>query len=592
MVERGWKFVSRVGLGSCLAAIGAAQTPATSARVSAGVAQARPQQTFFAVDPESAGVHEFLGAPASAAPPSGARATASNANAANPQGAGNSTQTVQLPAGLMWERSDIFWIGKIVSLGNHGTQVFTEFDSGIDHAEILSSFDENPAAPVWSTPSAADLAQAQCDSSEANDEHVTIHQIVTGGDQLHRQAVVSHFTSSSATPTWTYAFPQLIGSSSKVRMSADGQVIAAGIHDNFTNTARIAFFSPSSGTPVATLALPFFAQLRAFELSSDGSTLYVSNSALGMVIDVATRATLLQFALPTALDCHAISGDGRVIAYGTFGTVEIWERNTSGGYSHTWSASVPGTCVCARVALSDNGATLVYGFNFFDTNLHVRIEALDVATKSVTMSDDAYGTGTLQNVVGDISVDASGQRFAVGLWGDAGGQCPELRLYRRDSSTPARLVNLPGSVFDVDMSADGERVAVASKSVHANTLSSGGTIGLYAFNREDLRASGVPVAGSRITFQLRGPAFSPAALLWSDGLAATPIEFPTIGTLYLRRTSITSQAAGTADADGIVQLEFALPSGASQIGQSLYFQGFFSSPRRLTTDWVAVTILP
>lgn len=574
-------------LGACLSGWCAAQEPVSASNAP------RPERTLFEVTAQGAGTRNVHVAPRpSAAPSPSAGSSSSSPTAASPSANGPAVQTVVIPAGELWRHNDPFWIGRIVSIGNRGTQVFSEFDTNSDHAEFLSGFDMNPPTPVWGTPLGADLAQAQCDSAETDDTHVTIHQIVVNGDQLHRQAVVSHYASSSSVPDWTYAFPQLVGSASKVRMSADGRVIVAAIHDNWTNQARLAFFDSASGIPVATHTLGFVTQLRGFELSADGSTLYVSSATQAVVLDVATRATLLTVALPTALDCHAISGDGRVVAYGTFGTVEIWERNQGGGYSHTWSQPVPGTNVCARVALSTNGATLVYGFNFYDTNLHVRIEALDVPSKTVTMSDDAWGAGTLQNVVGDLAIDASGESFVAGLWGDAAGQCPELRMYRKHQSAPARLVDLPGSVFDVDMSADGERIAVASKALHANTLAFGGSLGLYSFERQDLRALGVPVAGARLHFQMRGPAWSPAVLLWSDGAAATPVDFPTIGTLYLRRTGLNLQPAGAADSDGFVEVEFPLPAGASDIGRTLCFQGFYSTPRHLTGDWAAVTILP
>lgn len=52
---------------------------------------------------------------------------------------------VQLPSGALWTRDEgLYWVGKVVSLGDHGTQVFTEFDSGVDHAEFLSGFDQTP----------------------------------------------------------------------------------------------------------------------------------------------------------------------------------------------------------------------------------------------------------------------------------------------------------------------------------------------------------------------------------------------------------------------------------------------------------------
>lgn len=501
-------------------------------------------------------------------------------------------QLVAQPASQLWSRSDIYWVGKIVSLGNHGTQVFTEFDSGIDHAEFLSGFDETPADPVWQTIAGPDLTQAQCASAESGDSHVTIHQVVSGTDQLHRLAVVTKYNSSSAAPQWTYTFTPLIGGPSRIGMSRDGNVIAAAILNNWTSRCEIAFFGPNSSVPTGTLSLPSFTQLRGFDLSSDGSTLYVSSASQAVVIDRATLTTRATIALPTALDCHALSGDGSVLAYGTFGTLVVWERQAGGNYAWTHTHTVPGTNVCGRIDISDDNSTIAFGFNFYDTNLHVRIEALDVPTKTITMSEDAYGTGTLQNVVSDVSISADGSRFAVALWGDEGDVCPEVRVYAKNSSVPLKLYNLPGSAFDVDLSPDGQRLAVASKAVHANTFASGGTISLYALTREDIRVTGVPHLGSQITVTMRGKPFVQSSLLWTNAPAANPTVFGNLGTLYLQRTTLNSIPTGLTGEGGEVQYTYDVSSNPADIGRSVYFQGFFASPRRFTQDWVKVTILP
>ena len=464
--------------------------------------------------------------------------------------------------------------------------------SGIDHAEFLSGFDETPADPVWQTIAGPDLTQAQCASAESGDSHVTIHQVVSGTDQLHRLAVVTKYNSSSAAPQWTYTFTPLIGGPSRIGMSRDGNVIAAAILNNWTSRCEIAFFGPNSSVPTGTLSLPSFTQLRGFDLSSDGSTLYVSSASQAVVIDRATLTTRATIALPTALDCHALSGDGSVLAYGTFGTLVVWERQAGGNYAWTHTHTVPGTNVCGRIDISDDNSTIAFGFNFYDTNLHVRIEALDVPTKTITMSEDAYGTGTLQNVVSDVSISADGSRFAVALWGDEGDVCPEVRVYAKNSSVPLKLYNLPGSAFDVDLSPDGQRLAVASKAVHANTFASGGTISLYALTREDIRVTGVPHLGSQITVTMRGKPFVQSSLLWTNAPAANPTVFGNLGTLYLQRTTLNSIQTGLTGEGGEVQYTYDVSSNPADIGRSVYFQGFFASPRRFTQDWVKVTILP
>lgn len=569
-------WMASLYLGVGFLASGPARTPAPSQPQGDLPRECEAEQSLYRVGPQGAWVSETRGlVPLAPVPTPVFQALTNN-------------------AGLLWNHPDNgdMWVGKVVSLGDRGEQVFTEFDIGMDHAEFLSSFDQTPATPVWEDPAGSDLTQANVDSAEDNDTHVSLHQIVTAGNQNQRQVVLSKYSSSSATPDWTYTFVPLIGGVSKLAISRDGQVIVAAIQNNFTNQAEVAVFGPSSSNPVSYSYLPYFTQIRGFDLSADGSTLYITSATAAYLFDVATHTVTNSYTLPSALDCHALSGDGSVFAFGGFGFLNVFERNATGGYTLTYTRTVPGTNVCGRIDISDDSSTIAYGFNFYDTNLHVRVEALDLPSQVVTMSDDAFGAGTLQNVVADIAIDEGGERFVVGLWGDEANQCPEVRLYSKHLSTPAALYNLSGSVFDVDISADGERVAVASKAVHANTFAGGGLISLYSFTRQDLRAHGTPIIGSSVGFDLGGPPSSPALLLWSRAAAHTPTFFPGIGTLYLKRDSINVLSMGTTSATGAAHFNFDLSADPGDIGVTLYFQGYVSTPRALTQDWINLTILP
>ncbi|MDZ4772317.1 MAG: hypothetical protein SGI72_04205 [Planctomycetota bacterium] len=501
------------------------------------------------------------------------------------------------PTGQLWVRSDngAGWSGRCVSLGAQGTQVFTEIEFGQDHAELLSGFDQNPPTPVWSNQTPIDGAYSQVDSAEAADVHVSIHQIILNQSQSTKQTVVAKYHSGSSTPDWTYTFPAITAGNAKVAVSDDGARIVAASYQTLTGKLDLAVFGPGSGTPQWSGTIDNFALgIRGFDLTSDGSLLYLASGTAMTVWSTSTHTNVALFALMTSLDsAHSMSGDGRVIANGGFNFMDVWERNATGSYSKTYTRNIPGSYVCARIDVSGDGSKIAYTFNGFDNNNHVRIECLDVATKTLTMSDEAIGTGTYQNVAADVSMSRDGSRFAVGLWGDQGDVCPELRLYKSNQSAPIALHNFSGSVFDVDMSADGERVAAAVKAVHANTYAGGGSIRYFAFEPQDIRASGVPSPGATVQFELKGHgASTPTTLLWSTSALATPQVFNGIGSLYLNRTAMHLVPAPMTDGNGTSNVSFTLPGGTSQIGQTLYFQGFFSNPRQLTSDWVRLTILP
>lgn len=522
--------------------------------------------------------------------PSGTVTTTTNGTRGAESGGGTENLVI---GGALWTRSNPDWTPKVVSIGAQGTQVFSQIEFGQDHAELLSGFSPDPATPAWTSNVPIAGTNAFCESAETTDAHATVHQIVQNNNQSTRLAVVSRWRSGSTAPEWTWSFPGTTAGMSRVGISADGtRIVAATIYPSEMRL-RLAVFQGSNGTPVYTGEITNFGlYLRGFEFAADGSTLYLASNGMVFIWNVTTHAVAAQFVLPGMFDSHAMSGDGRVFAWGEFNRYHVYERNSAGTYAQTFVRELPGSLVCDRLALSANGATLVSGWHYYDQNLRVRVEAMDVPTKAITMSDEAEGTGTYQNVVSAVSASDDGQRFAVGLWGDQGNVVPEVRLYRRNQNAPVALHNLTGSVYDLEMSGDGERVAVAWKPVHANTFAGGGGFSLYAFEQMDFGVTGVPGLGDTIAIEFSGPANAPARLLWSRGQATAPNTFVGIGTLHLRRLDMVSVPIGNADAGGSALTTFTLPTAANQVGQSLYFQGYFTAPRRLTNDWARVTILP
>lgn len=495
--------------------------------------------------------------------------------------------------GAIWTRSNPDWTPKVVSIGAQGTQVFSQIEFGQDHVELLSAFSPDPATPAWTSNLPTAGTNAYCESAETSDAHATVHQLVQNGQNSTRVAVVSRWRSGSTTPEWTWSFPGTTSGLSRVGISADGTRIVAATLYPMEMRLRLAVFQGSSGTPVYTGEITNFGvHLKGFELSGDGNTLYLTSNGMLRIWNVNTHATTYQVVLSGMFDSHALSADGRVFAWGEFNRYHVYERNSSGTYTRTHTRELPGSIVCDRLALSANGATLAAGWHYYDTNLRVRIEAMDVASKAITMSEEAEGTGTYQNIVSAVSVSDDGQRFAVGLWGDQGNLVPEVRIYRRNQNVPVALHNLTGSAYDVEMSGDGERIAVAWKPGHANSFSGGGGFSLYGFETMDFGVTGVPGLGDTISIEMTGPASAPARLLWSRGEATAPNFFAGVGTLHLRRVDMVSVPVGTSDVSGTALATFTLPTAANQVGQSLYFQGYFTSPRRLTNDWARVTILP
>jgi len=497
--------------------------------------------------------------------------------------------------GALWTHTDggAAWIGSAVSIGNIGSQVFTEYDLNNEAAELFSVYDSDPPTPIWSDGGPLDTEFRMVDSATATDTHVAISQIVLGGNSTTRQAVLRKYSSGSGTPDWTYTFTPVINAGSKVGISRDGSTIVAAIMNSNTTSVEIAVFGPDSGTPTSYTVLPPGSNnsLRGWDLSADGTTLYYSQGTDVNIYDVAAQAVIFTTNAGASFDSHSISGDGSVFAYGGFGFMRVFTYNGL-TYVNTHTQTLGGSNYCARIDISDDSSTVAYGWYFYSPGLVVRIEALDLVTGTVTMSELVTGTGAYQNVVSDISCSADGSRFAVGLWGDAGNLAAELRLYSNTQSSPLQTLNLGGSIFDVDLSADGQRVVGGGKAVHANQFGNGGHVEVLDEGDEDFIMRGAPRIGTAPDLEIYGPAGQPAILISSHLPQDPPIVFPQAGTLYVKRSQLTFTAIGPVPAGGMKIKSYPIASDNALVGTNQYLQVFFLNPRRLTKDYMKITFLP
>jgi len=510
-------------------------------------------------------------------------------------GLGSATAQNLIDGGSLWTRTDdgAGWTGRVVSIGARGSQVFTEFEYGNDHVELISAYSAMPVLPVWERGVPLESQYAHVDSADLADVHASVRMLPQASGSNSRVPQVSCWRSSSSTPAWTYIWPGAALQPAKVAVSDDGQTIVAVATSQANLRLQVAIFGIGSGAPLWSGEIAnMVGQLRGFDLAADGSAFYAATSSTGIVFDTATRSVRQVVAVPTGGEAHAISGDGSLFAYGYFNGADVWRRDASGGYARIHQHSLAGSNYCARIDIAKDSSTIAWAFNYFDTNLKVRVEAFDVATRATTMAEEIIGVGSQQNSTGDISISGDGARFALGLWGDQSASVAQLRLYSRSSSTPIATHSTTGSVFDVDLSGDGERVAIAAKNGHANTFTTGGSIALYAVDASDLRVAGAPRIGASHVVHLRGPANSPTRLLRAPAPASGPSNFGSIGVLRLQRSALTMTTMPNSDSSGASSLSIFVPGDASLVGTTQWYQGFHTSPRRLTSDWAQVTILP
>jgi hypothetical protein len=392
----------------------------------------------------------------------------------------------QQTAGLLWQHPDggLLWIGNAVSIGNHGSEVFTEYDLNNEQTQLFSAYDTNPPTALWTDLAALGSDAHYVASAENGNVHVALRSYTSGVPHCQ----LSKYTSTGGgVPDWTYNFAVMPTAGTNVGISRNGQVIVAAASYQATSTVDIAVFSPASNVPLSYTTVPLGGTnngIRGFDLSADGSTLYFSsagNPVNANIFDIATTSVVFSTSIAASFDSHGISGDGSVFAFGNFGVMRVWQK-IAGVYTNTINRNISGSCYCGYLDVSDDGSTVAYGFTFYSNYLPVQIEAIDVPSQAVTMSETVTATGSFQNIVSGVSCSADGKRFAVGLWGDGAGPVAEARLYSKTSSTPISALELGGSVFGLKISADGQRAAFGSKSVHANQFGNGGFITLLGDN--------------------------------------------------------------------------------------------------------------
>jgi hypothetical protein len=504
--------------------------------------------------------------------------------------------------GPVWTQSSgtATWIPKAVSIGDSGTQVFADIDGFQGFARLFSSSDHSPATAVWQSANSYHTSSSRVASADASDLHVSL-RCTEPQQGAASHAVVARYSSASSNPQWTYTFPFVVSQPPNgIAVSRDGSTIVAWVFDMTSFRTWVAVFSPSSSTPQSYTGVDTASVPTTAELSADGSTLYIAAASKSVLFDVHHGSVIQSLFNTEAISpAHAISGDGSVFAKGlAAGRVDVFHRQGA-SYSFWFSTQLgDAPTQAARLALSDDGATLVVGWAYTQQYLRVRVQALDLGAPQhpVVLDDNLQGAGAYQNTVSDLSISADGSHAAVGLSGDQAGLVPELLVYGRDADTSvwSRIYsyNLPGSVEALDLSADGTRVAVASKAVHINVLAGGGRIDLFDLAQRDLVLSGVPHAGSQVSMEEFAQPGSPARLLVAHGLAATPQPFGGMGILYLDPSTLSVAGNGSANGAGVVNLPLNLPNAPTMIGSSLYYQGLIIHPRHLTQDWVRVTVLP
>ena len=120
-----------------------------------------------------------------------------------------------------------------ISIGNWGTQVFSEIWSYDTYSKLFSAHDSGTPAAIWTSTDPAYGTTSSADSATFEDLHVGMHQAFLSGTSGAQAAYLTAYRSSSPSPEWEYTMPVAINNHtiSKVQVARDGATVVAYAHD-------------------------------------------------------------------------------------------------------------------------------------------------------------------------------------------------------------------------------------------------------------------------------------------------------------------------------------------------------------------------
>jgi hypothetical protein len=275
-------------------------------------------------------------------------------------------------------------------------------------------------------------------------------------------------------PDWTARFATYaVTSYGPIAVSDDGSTIAIIAAPSGTD-AHLLLFDADSSTPLIDYVASGLGFPRYVKINADGR--YTAFIALSTIVVYDRDMLNVRSQVPMGFTNSAldISGDGNVIAYG-WPSLRVMEW-TGSAYQELWTWS-PGGHYINRIAISTDGSTIV---SCWYTTAHnsLKVVVHDIGSSTPLWTYDyPTSSGVYQESAGDIDITDDGEYFIIGSWGDADNINPEVHIFQRDTVPHVYYtVDMPGSMFSVDISSDGSHATACGKHVHGNQMGRGGDI--------------------------------------------------------------------------------------------------------------------
>jgi hypothetical protein len=487
-----------------------------------------------------------------------------------------------------------------VEFGNQGDKVFSSY-GGVEGRTVLIDADsQNPANPDWLEIRADEPDFESVAAATNSNVYATLRIESDSTSSTGKSAILSKYSSSSLNaPDWSTTLPVdpfYFPGSSGLAVSADGSRIVA-VCSTLPNITNVYEYTATSSTPTDSHTFMLGGILDSMCASADASRLYLRRGSRVRVADLSTGSLTL-VASQTGdqfTGGHAMSADGRTIAYTIQDSVKVWQQNSSGNWNLTRDFPIDQASeISQRVTLSADGSVVAAGIQKF-TGVKAGLVVFETGSGFIRKEKVFSGSGQYNCAVSDIDMSYDGSIAAVALWGDQNQTIPEVAIFDTQSSgdLPEATLDLDGSALSVDLSSDGSQIAVGSRNFH---ISQGGLVRgqIDRFSRQmdvepdaDFWIVGTPRENQTVDLHFAPEGSGRAFLLVAYNPATTPVPFGQIGTLYLQRAGLRIIRHQTFEQGEFVRMTFPITESA---GTRLCFQGLSHSPRNLSESWVEVTV--
>ncbi len=272
----------------------------------------------------------------------------------------------------------------------------------------------------------------------------------------------------SRTPDWIYEYPQPLNSC--VITNQDGSKVAAA------NNGILYLFNALTGDTLWTTTFNEPSRFQGLDISEDGSIVAVTVYDSCFIFENGTRRGGIPIGTANTGTQYSakINDDGSLLVTGDYyGYVKLY-RWSGTQYNLVWQSHIGNPWV-TDITISTDGSTILAGTGYANGKACL----FDSSSSTPLWQYQGYGAYGAQ--ISSVALSSDGNRAAVVSWGDTAltGTFNVLTVHDRNSSTPIIGVTRdqePGSLFAVDISADGQMITAGGKAVHAYRFGSGGEV--------------------------------------------------------------------------------------------------------------------